>query len=355
MSEEFSSAVLDVEDAFEANELFQARGWTDGLPIVPPTKEALREFLSAAGLSAGDLIASEPIRRRIITAEKVCLAGIMAGCLPDYMPVVVSALRAMSEPQFSLHGSTASTGGCAPMLVVNGPLRRQLQMNATHNLLANGCRANASIGRAIRLVIINVLGGLPGQFDRATLGHAGKFTFCFAEDEEDSRWIPLAVERGIEAGRAAVTVMSAGSPHQVMHEWSQDPKDVLQTYAASIRANMLTYSPRAGHYAMIVPKQHRQVFDAAGWQKRDIREYLFEQVRFVRAEFGRVGKASLAAAGDAEEVLCAFRSPDDLLVIAAGGPAGGFGMVVPPWAGDKSEAVTRAIDGGLAAAQRSAG
>ena len=240
MSEEFSSAVLDVEDAFEANELFQARGWTDGLPIVPPTKEALREFLSAAGLSAGDLIASEPIRRRIITAEKVCLAGIMAGCLPDYMPVVVSALRAMSEPQFSLHGSTASTGGCAPMLVVNGPLRRQLQMNATHNLLANGCRANASIGRAIRLVIINVLGGLPGQFDRATLGHAGKFTFCFAEDEEDSRWIPLAVERGIEAGRAAVTVMSAGSPHQVMHEWSQDPKDVLQTYAASIRANMLT-------------------------------------------------------------------------------------------------------------------
>lgn len=353
MSDEFASAVLDTEDAFEANEMFQAKGWTDGLPIVPPTKAALQTFLDAAGFSAGDLIASEPIRRRRITAEKVCIAAIMAGCLPDYVPVVVSALRAMSEPQFSLHGSTASTGGCAPMLVVNGPVRGQIKMNATHNVLANGCRANASIGRAIRLVIVNVLGGLPGQFDRATLGHAGKFTFCFAEDEEDSHWIPLATERGIGAGLSALTVMSAGSPHQVMHEWSQDPRDILQTYAASIRANMLTYSPRAGHYAMIVPKQHRQVFDAAGWQKRDIREYLFEQVRFVRAEFARIGKAALVGSEDADEVLCAFRSPDDLLVIAAGGPAGGFGMIVPPWAGDKSEAVTRVIEDGPAAARRS--
>jgi len=353
MSDGFASAVLDADDAFAANELFQANGWTDGLPIVPPTKDAVRSFLGAASLSADDPIGSEPIRRRTITAEKVCIAAIMAGCLPDYMPVIVAAIRAMCEPQFSLHGSTASTGGCAPMLVVNGPLRRTLGMNATHNVLGNGCRANASIGRAIRLVIMNVLGGLPGQFDRATLGHAGKFTFCFAEDEEDSQWIPLATERGVAAGLSAVTVMSAGSPHQVMHEWSQDPEDVLRTYAAAIRSNMLTYSPRAGHYAMIVPKQHRQVFDAAGWHKRDIREFLFGQVRFMRGEFRQIGKAALVASDNADEMLCAFRSPDDLLVIAAGGPAGGFGMIVPPWAGDKSEVVTRAIEGGPKPAQRS--
>jgi hypothetical protein len=195
-----ASAVHEVADAFEANELFQRNGWTDGLPIVPPTEAGVRAFLHAAHLEAGHVLGVEPVRRRRITAEKVAIAAVMAGCLPEYMPVATAVIRAMCEPQFGLHGCTASTGGSAPMIIVNGPVRTEIGMNATHNAFANASRANATIGRTVRLFLLNVLGGHPGQLDRSTLGHPGKFTFCIAEDEEDSPWLPLSVERGIPAG-----------------------------------------------------------------------------------------------------------------------------------------------------------
>ncbi len=339
-----ASAVHEVGDAFEANELFQRNGWTDGLPIVPPTEAGVLRFLDAARLAPGDVVGVEPVRRRRITAEKVAIAALMAGCLPEYTPVVVAIIRAMCEPQFGLHGSTASTGGSAPFVVVNGPIRRALNMNATHNAFANAARANATIGRSVRLLILNVLGGIPGQLDRSTLGHPGKFTFCVAEDEEDSPWIPLAVERGVSAGTSAVTVMAVESPHQIMNEWTHEPKEILETYAAAIRSNMLTYSIWEGNYAIVVPKQHRQIFAAAGWDKREIREYIYERARVTRGAWRAVGKGAVAGRKDEDRVHCALRSPDDLLVIAAGGPAGGFGAVVPPWYGKKSLAVTTPIE-----------
>jgi len=191
------SAMYELADALDANEFYQHNGWTDGLPIVPPTEERVQECLDTAGLAPGDLIGVESVRQRPITAEKVAINAVMAGCLPTYMPVVVTALRAMCDEDFNLHGSTASTGGSAPFIVVNGPVRTALGMNATHGVLGNGNRANATIGRAVRLVLINVLGCIPGQLDRSTLGHPGKFTFCIAEDEEDSPWTPLAQERGL--------------------------------------------------------------------------------------------------------------------------------------------------------------
>ena len=148
-------------------------------------------FLAAAGLQPNDTIGVEPVRRRRITAEKVAIAALMAGCLPEYMPVVVAIIKALCQPELGLHGSTASTGGSAPFIVVNGPIRLALGMNTTHNALANASRANATIGRSIRLFLLNVLGGVPGQLDRSTLGHPGKFTFCIAEDEEGTSWLPL--------------------------------------------------------------------------------------------------------------------------------------------------------------------
>jgi hypothetical protein len=338
-----ASPVHEVADAFEANELFQRNGWTDGLPIVPPTEAGARAFLAAAGLDADEVVGVEHVRRRRITAEKVAIAALMAGCLPQYMPVVVAVIRAMCEPQFGLHGSTASTGGSAPMIVVNGPLRTQIGMNATHNAFANASRANATIGRAVRLFLLNVLGSHPGQLDRSTLGHPGKFTFCLAEDEEDSPWLPLSVERGIPAGTSAVTVMAVESPHQIMNEWTHDPREILDTYAAAIRANMLTYSIWEGNYAMVIPKQHRQIFGAANWSKQNIREYTFEAAQVARKEWRTVGKAAVAGRKDEERMYRALRSLDDLLVIAAGGPAGGFGAIVPPWYGKKSLAVTTPI------------
>jgi len=339
-----TSTAYEAADAFAANELFQINGWTDGLPVVPPTEAGVQRFLEAARLLPADVVGTEPVRRRRITAEKLAINALMAGCLPEYMPVVVAVVKAMCEPQFGLHGCTASTGGSAPFIVVNGPIRGALGMNATHNALANAARANATIGRTVRLLILNVLGGIPGQLDRSTLGHPGKFTFCVAEDEDDSPWTPLAQERGVPAGASAVTVFAVESPHQIMNEWTHDPRELLDTYAAAIRGNMLTYSIWEGNYAIVVPKQHRQILAAAGWAKREIREYLFETARVRRSEWRTVGKAAVAGRKDEDREYRALRSPDDLLVIAAGGPAGGFGAILPPWYGKKSLAVTTVID-----------
>jgi len=338
-----ASAIYEVGDAFEANELFQRNGWTDGLPIVPPTEAGVCAFLDAARLAPDEVVGVEPVRRRRITAEKVAIAAVMAGCRPEYMPVVVAIIQAMCEPQFGLHGSTASTGGSAPFIIVNGPVRTALGMNATHNVFANASRANATIGRSVRLFLLNVLGGTPGQLDRSTLGHPGKFTFCIAEDEEDSPWLPLSAERGVPAGASAVTVMAVESPHQIMNEWTHDPKELLDTYVATIRSNMLTYSIWEGNYAIVIPKQHRQIFAAAGWSKQHIREYTFETAHVARKEWRQVGKASVAGRKDEDRIYRALRTPDDLLVVAAGGPAGGFGAIVPPWYGKKSLAVTTPV------------
>jgi hypothetical protein len=342
--ETLQSPLYEVADAFEANELFQRNGWTDGLPIVPPTESVVSRFLDAAGVPAGAVVGVEPVRRRRITAEKVAIAAVMAGGLPEYLPVVVAIVKAMCEPEFGFHGVTASTGGSAPFVIVNGPVRLALGMNATHNVLGNGSRPNATIGRALRLLIINVLGGIPGQLDRSTLGHPGKFTFCVAEDEEDSPWLPLATERGVTPGASAVTVLAVESPHQIMNEWTHDPRDIAETYAAAIRANMLTYSIWAGNYAVVVPKQHRQIFAEAGWSKRDLRERVHERARVSRREWRAVGKSAVAPRKDEDAIYTALRSPDDLLVVAAGGPAGGFGAILPPWYGKKSLAVTKGID-----------
>ncbi len=336
----FASEVFEVTDSLEANELYQRNGWTDGLPIVPPTEDAVARFLAAASLAAADVIGVEPVRRRSITAEKVAIAAVMAGCLPEYMPVVAAIIKAMCHPEYALHGSTASTGGSAPFIVVNGPIRTALGMNTTHNALANASRANATIGRSIRLFLVNVLGGIPGQLDRSTLGHPGKFTFCVAEDEEDSPWLPLSVERGVPAGTSAVTALQVESPHQIMNEWTHDPKEILDTYAAAMKSNLLTYSIWEGNYAFVIPKQHREIFAAAKWSKQNIREYIFETARVKRSEWRTVGKAAVAGRSDEEKIYRALRTPDDLLVVAAGGPAGGFGAILPPWYGKKSLAVT---------------
>jgi len=332
-------------DAFAVNEFYHAKGWTDGLPIVPPTEERVSECLDAAGFAPGDIIGIEQVRQRPIIAEKAAINAVLAGCLPAYMPVVVAVLGAMCDAQYNLHGTSASTGGAAPFIVVNGPVRTLIGMNATHNVLGNGNRANATIGRAIRLVLINLLGVIPGEMDRSTLGHPGKFTFCIAEDEEDSPWTPLAQEREIPEGQSAVTVMAAGAPRQIMNEWTADPEQILETFAAEMRHNMLTYSVWAGNYVLVIPKQLRDLLVAAGWQKRDIREYIFRSARVIRSDWAKIGKANIVdRSGGPMQEFTALKEPSDLLIVAAGGPAGGFGAVIPPWLGSKARAVTKPID-----------
>jgi hypothetical protein len=336
------SKIYDVADFAAAQELFHSNGWTDGLPVVPPTRPAVEACLQWVAMAPEQLLGVEPVRAQPITAEKVAINAVMAGCLPMHFPVVVSALQAMLQEEYLLHGVTSSTGGCGALIVINGPIRLEIGASATFNALGNSDRATSVIGRAVRLALINLMDVRPGGIDRSTLGHPGKFSYCLAEDEEDTIWEPLSVVRGLPLGASAVTVMAAMAPRQIMNEWTTDPKEILETFAAEMRANQLNYSIYGGNYAIIIPKQLREHLQAAGWQKRDIGEFLFERARVRRGDWASVGKGSVVR-DRADKIHPALQSPDHLLVIAAGGPAGGFGAVIPPWMGSKTKAVTAAI------------
>ncbi|HTC10916.1 MAG TPA: hypothetical protein VK726_19290 [Acetobacteraceae bacterium] len=331
-----------VPDIAAAQELYHANGWTDGLPIVPPTEHAVAACLNWAMTPPDQLLGIEPVRAVPITAEKLAINAVMAGCLPMHFPVVVTAVTAMLQPEFLLHGATSSTGGCAVLIVLNGPIRRELGAAGTFNALGNADRATAVIGRAIRLALINILEVRPGGIDRSTLGHPGKFSYCIAEDEEDTTWNPLHVQRGLPPEVSAVTVLAAGAPRQIMNEWTTDPEEILETFAAEMRANMRHYSIWAGNYALIIPKQLREHLQAAGWSKTDIATFIHVRARVRRGEWAEVGKRAVVR-DQADTEYAALESPDRLLIVAAGGPAGGFGAVIPPWLGNKSIAVTLPI------------
>jgi hypothetical protein len=285
------------------------------------------------------LVGIEPVRQRTITAEKLAINAVMAGCLPMHFPVVVTAMTAMLREPFLLHGATASTGGAAVLMIVNGPIRRELGMNGSFDALGPSDRASTCIGRAVRLVLGNLLEVRPGEIDRSTLGHPGKISYCVAEDEEHSPWPSVAAERIGDPHVSAVTVMAALAPRQVMNEWTTEPGEILDTFVAEIQANMRHYSIWPGNYAIVLPPQLRQHFEAAGWSKADIRRYVFERARIRRGEWADCGKGAIIGdEGDRE--YTALPDEDHLLVVAAGGPAGGFGAVIPPWLGTRSRAVT---------------
>tara|TARA_R110002096_G_scaffold54362_21_gene140303 strand:+ start:1668 stop:2714 length:1047 start_codon:yes stop_codon:yes gene_type:complete len=331
-----------VADIMAAQEFYHSRNWTDGLPIVPPTADAVEACLEWAMLTPDHLIGIEPVRARHITAEKLAVNSVMAGCLPMHFPLVVTAFTAMLQEPFLLHGCTASTGGCAILTIINGPCRQELGMSGTFNALGSSDRATTAIGRAIRLALGNLLDVRPGDVDRSTLGHPGKISYCVAEDEEDSPWLPLAEERGVPQHASAVTVMSAGAPRQIMNEWTTAPEEILATFIAEIKASMRHYSIYPGNYAMVVPPQLRTHFAAAGWSKADIRAYVYEHALIHRRDWADCGKGAVVGSrGDTE--YRALSEPNDLLVIAAGGPAGGFGAIIPPWFGPKSKACTVAV------------
>jgi hypothetical protein len=337
-----TSKTYDVDDIWAVQEFYHSNGWTDGLPIVPPTPDSVQACLEWAMTPPDLLLGVEPVRGVPIPAEKLAINAVMAGCLPMHFPVVLTAFTAMLQPEFLLHGATSSTGGCAVFVVLNGPIRRELGASGTFNALGSSDRATAVIGRTLRLALINILEVRPGGIDRSTLGHPGKFSYCIAEDEEDSTWLPLAGQRGLPPEVSAVTVMAAGAPRQIMNEWTTQPQEILETFAAEMRANLRHYSIWGGNYALIIPKQLRDHLQAAGWSKTDIAVFIHERARVHRREWAEVGKGAVVRdRGDSE--YAALESPDQLLVVAAGGPAGGFGAVIPPWLGHKSSAVTLPI------------
>src|SRR5215208_532186 len=215
---DLTAARREVPDALAAIELYFQQGWTDGLPIVPPTEERVRECLEYSGHQASDVVGLVAPRNITITAEKVAINAVMAGCLPAYTPVVFAAVEAMADDRFNLHASMASTAGAAPLAIVNGPVTQEIGLNSGDNVFGPGWRANATIGRALRLVLMNVCRGQPGVMDKSTLGHPGKYSYCIAENEIDSPWEPLHVERGLQAAVSTVTLFAAEAPAYVKND-----------------------------------------------------------------------------------------------------------------------------------------
>ena len=332
------------EDALAAIEEYYRRGWTDGLPVVPPTETSVRAMLEAARLTPDQEIGRVPTRRRTLTAEKIAINAVMAGCLPAYMPVVVAAVEALCDPLFSVHGPSASTSGQAVLLIVNGPVARGLGIHGGENCFGPGPRANATIGRAIRLILMNGLGATPGVLDRSVFGHPGKFTYCIAENEAESPWPPLHVERGCPAGRSAVTVLAAGAPHQVANATARTPEEILSTVADTMSvAGRLSLSGQ--EFCIVIGPQHMTVIARATWGKDEIRRFLHERAQRSAADLKRAGRLpGPIAPEDERKLLPAVLDSDDILVVAAGGWAGSYSVVIAGWAGrEHSRAVTRLI------------
>jgi hypothetical protein len=332
-----------VSDADVAIELCYANGWTDGFPVVPPTAERIRSMLSAAGLEPQQQLAFIENRQVSVTAEKVAINAVMAGCRPEYMPVVAAAVEALADPLYGYHGPATSTGGSAVFMVVNGPIARELDINCENNLFGPGWRANATIGRAVRLIMRNVIGTLPGELDRSSLGHAGKYTFCVAENEAESPWPPLHVTRGFRADQNAVTIFAAYAPHQFSNRLSATPEGVLDTACAHMRISAGT--ARQPQYALVFAGEHMAIMKKAGWSREDVQRYCFEHSQSTVAELKRINMLPDAVTAEDERTMYPLvEAPQDFLVIAAGGRAGVQSAFIPGWGSKRgSQSVTREI------------
>jgi hypothetical protein len=331
-----------IANAFAGIELAFALGWTDGLPVVPATEEAVRAFLDAVTLPPDAVVARMITRGRDCTVEQAAINTVMAGCRPEYFPVVITALEAMNEESFNFYGSSASTGGAAQLVAVNGPIRARIGMNAGGNLFGPGNRANATIGRALRLITMNALGMVPGVNDRSTQGHAGKYSFCFAENEEASPWEPWHVEYGLPAESSAVTVFAADAPHNVQNHLSQTGEGVLYCIVDTMAA-LGAFSN--GQSVVVITPEHAQILARDGWTKPDIRQYLYEHARRSLADLKRGGKRQgEVEPGDEQTFRHRGEGADDILVLVGGGEAGGHSSFISSWSrGRNSIMQTREI------------
>ena len=331
------------EDEMES--MFE-RGWSDGLPLVPPTPERVAHLLAGTTRDPAELVALVPPDLVECTVEKVAVNAVMAGCRPEYLPVVLAALEAACTDEFNIHGVLATTMPVGPVVIVNGPVARAIGMNSGGNALGQGNRANATIGRALQLVIRNVGGGRPGEVDRATHGNPGKYTFCFAEDEAGSPWEPLHVARGFAPDQSAVTLFAGEGPRVVVDQLSRKADSLARTYAACLRTVAHPKMVVGIDATLVVGPEHARVLREAGWSRARLLEELGALLQLPGAEFIRGAGGITEGMPEAfvDTVLPKFRD-GGLLVVHAGGGAGLFSEIIGGWAGGAmgSEPVTREV------------
>jgi hypothetical protein len=316
----------------EAEAMFD-RGWTDGLPVVVPTEARVLRMLEGTTRRPDEVVAVVPPDLVECTVEKVAVNAVMAGCKPEYLPVVLACVEAACTDEFNGHGLLATTYFSSPVVIVNGPVRSAIGMNSGLNALGQGNRANATIGRALQLVIRNVGGGLPGGVDRATMGNPGKYTFCFAEDEEGSPFSPLSVSRGAAVGASAVTLFAGAGVQPVVDQLSRTPESLASTFAACLRAVAHPKLVIAFDALLVISPEHGRVFRDAGWDRDRLLSELAARLQLPGSELviGAGGIAEGLPSRLEGVTLPKFRD-GGLLIAHAGGGAGLFSAIIAGWA-----------------------
>jgi len=334
------------DDLWAANAFFEEKGWTDGLPIIPPTEERVSQVLRAVGRNSQDVMGHVPPKWAPATVEKIAINAVMAGCLPEYMPVLIAAVEAVTDPKLNLYSLQATTGGPAIMLIINGPIRKQLKFNGGPNALGEGWRANATVGRAIRLIQRNIGGSYPGTTCKATLGWPGKYTLCIAENEEASPWEPLHVERGFDAKTSTVTAISADGSVRASDLDSTKAEGILTNFAQRMAG------PAGPEAIMVICPEHAKIIAGDGFSKKDVKKFVWERAHWVfkdlpEESFQQRVKRRPDLNITRDSVLHVVDTPEDILVVVAGGD-GSQSQYIHVWGqstpeGGSTRSVTKAI------------
>lgn len=329
-----SARRVELGDDEDDTEACYARGWSDGLPVVAPTAVRVLRMLRGTSLDPDDVIAHYPTNHVPVTVEKVAANAVMAGCLPEYLPVVLAAVEAACLPEYALRAHTASTWSSAPMVVVSGPVTSTLGMEDGFSALGSGNRANATIGRALNLVIRNVGGVRGGEISRATFGNPGRYTFCFAENERNTTWTPLATDFGIKPGTSAVTLLAADGFHTIYDERSRTPESLVMSFVGSLR-NVHHYKWASDSDVLIlVSPSHCDIFEQAGWTREQLAAELHSRLQ-IPADEVRIDADNCALGLTDEQIagrehVAKFRA-GGIHVVRVGADAGLFSGVIPVW------------------------
>ena len=338
------SQQIEVTDDFEAVQaLYLERGWSDGLPIVPPTPERVEAMLASLDSSLftpQQVIAEIPPNWGGATVERLAINAVMAGCRPEYLPIIVAAVEAMGDPAFNFYAIQATTHPCAPLLIINGPIRTELGFNSGSGAYGPGWQPNATIGRAIRLALLNIGGAYPGVGDMSTQGAPSKYTYCVAENEEENPWQPLHLERGFRPEQNAVTVLAGEPPHNINDHTGRSADDILTIIAGAMAVTGANNAYTGGETLLALGPEHAATIARDGLSKWDVAEWLHRRARIPLERYTR--DTMLERFGHIpEEPVPMVNTPEDLAIIVLGGP-GKHSSWIPTFGGS-THSVTREI------------
>ncbi len=346
----FFARRLEIAAGDDIHEFLFAQGFTDGLPVVPPTPERVERMLTGTKRDRADVVAVVPPNLAACTVEKAAINAVMAGAKPEDLPVILTAIEAACTNEFNIHGVLATTWLAGPIVIVNGPVRHRLGMNMQGNALGQGNRANAAIGRALQLVVRNIGGGRPGEVDRATLGGPHKYTCCFAEYEERSPWEPLHVERGFQPEDSTVTLFAGSGPQPIADQLSRSAQPLVTSIALGLESLWHPKVHNFGETFLVISPEHVDTIAASGWSKDDIRRHIQETTarplrELIRGGDTEEGMPVPTDPAKLDERVPKFRSAKEINIVVAGSEAGKFSHILGNWVSGPigSISVTRKI------------